>query len=78
MRFCNKSSIHNFSFFSEKVVSSESGEKHAHIKNILLAKTVLQYKLVDFDVRGQNVTDFVTVGCFIMDYELLFWPERTV
>ncbi len=39
-----ESSIHNIAFSSEKDVSSESGEKYAHIKHCLQAtksKTVL-------------------------------------
>ncbi len=33
--------------------------------------------LVDFDVRGQQVIDFLTGGSIIMDYgfSIVFWPK---
>ncbi len=51
-----KIQVYNFAFSSEKVVSSESGEKYAQIKHHLQSKTVLNTysMLVDLDVRGQQ------------------------
>ncbi len=44
------SAVHNIAFFSEKVVSSESGEKHAQIKYHLQAK-IIQW-------RESNIMDY--------------------
>ncbi len=43
-----KSSIHNIVFSIEKVVLSESGEKHAQIKHLLQVKTVQNWSGVDY------------------------------
>ncbi len=40
MSITEKSSIHNIAFSSEKVISSESGEKYTQIKHCLQVKTV--------------------------------------
>ncbi len=50
-----ESSIHNIAFSNIKVISSESGEKYAHIKHHLQAKNIflsVTNMSVDFDVRG--------------------------
>ncbi len=47
--------LFHWNFSSEKVVSSDSGEKYAQIKHRLQAKTKMS---VDFDVKGQQGMDF--------------------
>ncbi len=48
-----ESSVHNIAFSSEKVISSESGEKYAEIKHNLQVQTAKINMLVDIDVRGK-------------------------
>ncbi len=47
MKMFYESSIYNIVFSSEKVVSSESGEKYALIKHCLQMKTVLNKCIYD-------------------------------
>ncbi len=50
------SAVHNIAFFSEKVVSSESVEKHAQIKYHLQAKIIQNCtKISEFGLRGQGI-----------------------
>ncbi len=52
-----------------KVVSSESGEKYAQIKDCLQVKTV-KHILLDFEVRRQQMMVFFTGGS-VMHYSIL-------
>ncbi len=53
------------------IISSESGEKYAQIKNS--PKLFKQICTVDFDVKGQQGMDFFIGESVIMDYRLVFW-----
>ncbi len=67
-----ESIIHIIASSSEKVVSSESGEKSVQIKHRLQAKTALNKYVDGLWCERQHKMDFFTGGSVIMDYGLVF------
>ncbi len=64
----NESYIYNIAFFSEKAVSSESGERYAQVKD----KQSQTNMSVNLDVRGQLGMDFFTGGRLLWTMDLYF------
>ncbi len=62
-------------FLSPVEKSPRSSQKYAQNKHSLYIKTNMS---VDFDVKGQERTDFFTGGSIGIDYRTIFCVEVTV
>ncbi len=67
-----KSSIQNIAFYSEKALSSESGEKYAQMKHCLQVTRVQNVSL-DFDMNTHDILEEALLWIILSDFGHKQW-----